>query len=307
MPQTMQKTMRQTMQQTRRLTIFVIHCFVIAFFVCSPLVSADPSSITEAEGYSCMGVDKSRKQTETAALQDAKRNAVEFSKTYIESESLIENFELKKDLVQAFSRADVKILTILEKVWQDPTDGDCYTIRIQAEVIPEAGEMRRIAAANQLIDDPTAPLNVKVWTNKEKYNDGEMMKVYVKGNKPFFGRLIYLDANSTPLQLLPNPYRQDHYFQGGVIYEVPQGNDKFTLTVQSPYGTEKLTLYGSTSPLGEIEKTNVGPLYQIQESPVKIAAKTRGIAITVAKPGDQKKKQQISEFDEASVTITTES
>ncbi len=288
-------------------TITTISCCVIAFLMGLPPALADPSSITEAEGYSCMGVDKSRKQTETAALQDAKRNAVEFSKTHIESESMIENFELKKDLVQAFSKANVKILTILEKVWQDPTDGDCYTIRIKAEVVPEAGEMRRVAAANQTIDDPTAPLTIRVWTNKEKYNDGELMRVYVKGNKPFYGRLIYLDADSTPLQLLPNPYRQDNYFQGGVIYEVPQGNDKFDLTVQPPYGTEKLTLYGSTSPLGAIDKTDVGPVYHVQETPVKIAAKTRSIAITVAKPGDNKKKQQVSEFDEASISITTES
>jgi len=290
-----------------RQTIFTISCFVIAFFSWTPLVTADPSSITEAEGYSCMGVDKSRKQTETAALQDAKRNAVEFSKTHIESESLIENFELKKDLVQAFSKANVKILLVLEKTWQDPTDGDCYTIRIQAEVVPEAGEMRRVASANQTIDDPTAPLTVKVWADKERYKDGEVMKVYVKGNKPFYGRLIYVDASSTPLQLLPNPYRQDNYFQGGVIYEVPQGNDKFDLTIQPPFGSEKLTLYGSTSPLGAIEKTNIGPVYHVQETPVKIAAKTRGIAITVPKAGEKKKKQQISEFDEASISITTES
>jgi|TARA_Y100000310_G_scaffold140721_1_gene140132 hypothetical protein len=290
--------------QPRIVTIISI---MIASLLSMPPAFAAPSSITEAEGYSCMGVDKSRKQTETAALQDAKRNAVEFSKTHIESESMIENFELKKDLVQAFSKANVKIIMILEKVWQDPKDGDCYTIRIQAEVVPEAGEMSRVAAANQTIDDPTAPLTVKVWTNKEKYSDGELMKVYVKGNKPFYGRLIYLDANSTPLQLLPNPYRQDNYFQGGVIYEVPQGNDKFDLTVQPPYGTERLTLYGSTSPLGEIEKTDVGPVFHVQETPVKIAAKTRGIAITVAKPGDKKKKQQVSEFDEISVSITTES
>lgn len=287
--------------------ILSMSCFVFAFFAWTTLVTADPSSITEAEGYSCMGVDKSRKQTETAALQDAKRNAVEFSKTHIESESLIENFELKKDLIQAFSKANVRILTILEKTWQDPTDGDCYTIRIRAEVIPDSDEMRRVAAVNKIIDDPTAPLNIKVWSDKETYKDGETMKVYVKGNKPFYGRLIYVDANSIPLQLLPNPYRRDNYFQGGVIYEVPQGNDKFDLTIQPPYGTEKLTLYGSTSPLGEIDKTDIGPVYHVQESPVKIAAKTRGIAITVPKEGDKKKKQQISEFDESSISITTES
>ena len=45
---------------------------------------AQQSSITEADGYSCMGVDYSKKETEQLALQDAKRQAVEFSKSYIE-------------------------------------------------------------------------------------------------------------------------------------------------------------------------------------------------------------------------------
>ena len=62
--------------------------------VCALSVNAQQSSITEAEGYSCMGVDYSKKQTEQLALQDAKRQAVEFSKSYIESTTEMENFNL---------------------------------------------------------------------------------------------------------------------------------------------------------------------------------------------------------------------
>ena len=52
-------------------------------FFCLPFAMADSSSITEAEGYSCMGVDYSRKETENLALQDAKRKAVEFSSSVL--------------------------------------------------------------------------------------------------------------------------------------------------------------------------------------------------------------------------------
>ena len=51
----------------------------IAIALAASLVHGNQSSITEADGYSCMGVDHSRKETENLALQDAKRNAVEFS------------------------------------------------------------------------------------------------------------------------------------------------------------------------------------------------------------------------------------
>ena len=42
-------------------------------------------------------------------------------------------------------------------------------------------------------------------------------KAYVRGNKPFFGRLIYKDASGTQYQVLPNPYRSDVYFQGASL------------------------------------------------------------------------------------------
>jgi Domain of unknown function (DUF4384) len=261
--------------------------------------SADQSSITKADGYSCMGVDHSRKETENLALQDAKRNAVEFSKTYIESETQMENFQLKKDLVTAFSKANVKVIEVLNEVWDDPATGDCYTIKIQAEVIPSRMEMKKVVASGAMMDDPRAPLTIEVWTNQEKFKAGEVMKVFLRGNKPFYGRLIYVDATGTNLQLLPNPYREENYFQGGVIYEVPTGHDKFDLTVQEPFGAEKVVLYGSTSPLGRLSTTNLGPVLKVEVPAAEIPAKTRGISFSTDR------KAQVSEFAEAVAEVVT--
>ena len=149
------------------------------------LVNAEQSSITNADGYSCMGVDHSRKETENLALQDAKRNAVEFSKTYIESETQMENFQLKKDLVTAFSRANVKVIEVLNEVWDDPSTGDCYTIKILAEVIPAKEEMQKVVASGAMMEDPRAPLTIKVWTNQDKFKAGEVMKIFLKAINHF--------------------------------------------------------------------------------------------------------------------------
>ncbi len=261
------------------------------------------SSITEADGYSCMGVDHSRKETENLALQDAKRNAVEFSKSWIESETRIENFQLKKDLVQAFSKANVRVLDVLNETWDDPATGDCYNIRIQAEVIPAEDSMNEMASTAGMIDDPRAPLTIRIWTNKEEFTDGDTMKIYLKGNKPFYGRLIYVDAEGNNLQLLPNPYRKKNYFQGGVIYEVPTGEDRFSLTVGKPYGREKVILYASTSPLGQLSTTNLGPVLGVKAPVQEIARRTRGITMTAATEEDQRK--QVSEFAEAVAEVVT--
>ncbi len=160
----------------------------------------------------------------------------------------MENFSLKRDLVKAFAQAEVQVLTIVEQKWDDPTSGDCYTIRIQAEVIPVAQDLKKIAEAGGFKDDPSAPLTVRIWTNKAELLENEALKVYLKGNKPFFGRIIYQDASGMQLQLLPNPYRQEAYFQGGVVYDVPSGLDQFDMVVQAPFGRESVSVYASTAP-----------------------------------------------------------
>ena len=68
---------------------------LILFFMSILMVShgyASQSTITESEGYACMGEDKSKKQTEQTALADAKKKAIEQVSTYIKSETHVKNF-----------------------------------------------------------------------------------------------------------------------------------------------------------------------------------------------------------------------
>ncbi len=281
---------------------FYFALFVL-FFASQSL--AQQSSITEADGYSCMGVDYSKKQTEQLALQDAKRQAMEFSKTYIESTTEMENFSLKRDLVESFAKAEVQVLEILQARWDDPSTGDCYQIKIQAEVIPSPEAYNRVAQTANFADDPSAPLAVKIWTNQTELVENQVLKIYLRSNKPFFGRIIYKDAAGTQLQLLPNPYRDDVYFQGGVSYEVPSGLDQFDLVVQPPFGRETVSVYASTSPLGDLETTNLGPVLEVQ--PQDVAKKTRGIKLKTRPPGTVTKGviPEVSEFAESHVNLTT--
>ena len=191
----------------RKIMFFLL---AIIFFA-APLYAAQ-STIKIAEGSACMGDDRSRKQTETAALADAKRNAVESVKTYVSSATEVKDFELQKDLVSAYANATVEVLETLEKGWyKDPGQGDCYRIKLKTEVIPDEKAMKKATekAPDDAMNDPSLPLTVKVWTDKASYAAGEKIRVYLKGNKPFFARVIYRDAAKNNLQLLPNPFRQD--------------------------------------------------------------------------------------------------
>ncbi|MBI5047342.1 MAG: DUF4384 domain-containing protein [Deltaproteobacteria bacterium] len=287
--------------------IFVLLSFtlfiVIGLWWAKPtLLFAVQSTITESEGYACMGEDKSKKQTEQAAMADSKRKAVESVSTYIKSETHVKDFELEKDLVSAYANAAVKIIQELEKGWyKDASAGDCFKIRIKAEVIPDEKEMEKVAKSKQVADDPSAPLNINVWTDKKEYKNSEKIKIYIKGNKPFYARVVYKDAGGQLVQLLPNPYRTNNYFNGGVIYEIPSGEDRFELEVSPPFGSEGIIVYASSSQVGEIDLKPSGGVYEIKTKAKDIGDKTRGVVI--AEKGADKKTP--SEFSEVAVDVKT--
>jgi hypothetical protein len=266
------------------------------------------SIVTEVEGLACMGRDKSVSETETMAMQEAKRKAAEYAATYIKSETEMKDFILEKDLVAAYTRAMIKILQELDKSWfKDPASGQCYRIKIKAEVVPDEGSMKKIADKD-LSDNPNAPLTVKVYTDKSSYRAGEKIKIFLKGNRPFFANIIYKNADGQLLQLLPNPYRQQNYFQGGAVFEIPSGDDKYDLEVTEPFGTETVTVYASSSQIGDLDIKPQGAVYEVKTKPRDIAVGTRGVKFSVKdtqiKEGGSVPRPA-AQFIESSVTITT--
>ena len=271
------------------------------FALIKPAYSAQ-STITEAEGTACMGDDRSRKQTEQAALTDAKKKAVEFTTTYIKNETEVKNFVVEKDLLAAYANAEVKIIQELDKSWyKDASTGDCCKIKIKAEVVPDVNAMEKLSKNAEFSDDPSAPLKVKAWTDKKTYNEGKKVKVYIKGNKPFYARILYKDASGGMIQILPNPHRTENYFNGGTIYEIPSGNDQFDLVVSPPFGDENIIVYASSASLGEISTATRGGVYRVKTKIKDLGMKTRGVKIADKQEG----KEGAAEFFEDTVKLKT--
>lgn len=280
-----------------RVTISLILSLILA-----SNLYASQSTITESEGYACMGEDKSRKQTEQTAVADAKRKAMEYSLTYIKTATQVKDFELQKDLIEAYSNASVKVIQEIERKWyKDESAGECFKIKIKAEVVPDEKAIKQLSG-KQADEDPTAPLQVNIWTDKKEYARGEKIRVYIKGNKPFYARVVYKDASGDLLQLLPNPYREDNYFNGGIIYEIPSGNDKFDLEVSPPFGEENIMVYASTSQVGEINVKADGGLYRVVTKAKDVGNNTRGVKLTKKL---NSKGSSASEFFEEKVTVKT--
>ena len=279
--------------------------FILPFLLICLTVStqhAGQSIIIEGEGYACMGDDKSRKATETTAMADAKRKAKESAATYIQAETHIKDAMLEKDLLSAYANAQVKVLQELLKEWyKEQGLGDCYRVKLKVEVIPDEKAMAGNAKKNQnlLENDPSGPLAIRVWTDKQEYVKGERMKVFIRANKPFFANVVYKQADNSLLQLLPNPYRDQNYFNGGVVYEIPSGNDRFDLEVLPPYGTENVTVYASTSPTGTLDVKPAGGVFSIANKLSEISNTTRGVKFV------QKGGGGVAEFSEATATAVT--
>ena len=284
-------------------TIIIAALVISALHITAGAPYATQSSLTEADGYACMGDDKSRKQTEQAALAEAKKNAVDKTATYIKSESKVEDFVLQKDLVEAYQNATVKILQEVAKSWyKDATTGDCYKVKIKAEVIPDEKGMQKASQAKSVTDNPAAPLKVQLWADKQAYQQREKVKIYLKGNKPFYARVLYKDASGNLLQLLPNPFRKENYFNGGVVYEIPSGNDRFELEVTPPFGQEDIVLYAGTAPLGDISVETQGDVYRVVSKPTDLPLLSRGLKIQTK---DGAKQTGPAEFSEEKLSIKT--
>jgi hypothetical protein len=291
-------------------------------------IHAAESIITEADGSACMAQGKARGQVEGEATTGALENARKMAMQYIRTQG-----NPGTDAVAAYNRSSVKNLGEIEKGWVTEESKECYNVKLRAEVIPEERDDKSGKRGVKVAQtsgppapiSPTAQLQVQAWTDRSGYRERQKITVYLRGNKPFFARVVYKDAGGSLVQLLPNPYRDDNYFSGGAICEIPSSQDRFELEVTPPFGTEEIIVYGSTSPLGEIDVKPAGGTYEIMLAYAEIGTKTRGVGgvrpgraaakpVVMAAQNQQAKttgqtyvgqSKAIAEFSETTVVIKT--
>lgn len=280
----------------------LIMSFVLVSVILSPLY-AGQSIITTGEGVACMGADNSRELTESRAFAEARRNAVESVNMYVQSEIIISDTLLANDLVSAYANARVKVLQELTREWYAKQGrNDCCRVKIKVEVIPENNTIIKDAKkySHVLQSDSSCPLAIKVWMDKDVYLQGEHMKIFIRANKPFYASVIYKQADSSLLQLLPNQFRDQNYFNGGIVYEIPSGADHSDLVVTRPFGFENVTVYASTLPLGILDLQPAGGFYSINSKQSDISQATRCIEFE-----GEHSNHMVAEFAEATVSTVT--
>ena len=260
---------------------------------------AKRSFIQGVDGYAFLSENMTLAETREAAFANAKRQALEMTKTFIQSKTTIENLELVEDRIDAISEGAV---TVIEQKDFGIENNTRYHVWIMAEVEYGIKEHANKDFLDYFMNE-TSPLTVKVWTSKEKYSVGDSIEVYLKGNKDFFARVVGISSDGKIIQLLPNEFHQDHFFKGGHTYIIPGKNDGFKILAKPPYGADKIVVYASEVPLGSVPMKKIdNGLHRYEGTAEALAVKTRGIKI-VADDNDRK---SIADFYEAACIITIE-
>jgi len=257
------------------------------------------SCIQAVDGYAYLSENMTLSQTRAAAFATAKRQALEMAKTYIESKSKVEDFELTYDLVWASAEGSVKVLEQKDHGVEDNTR---YHVWIKAEVEYSLASKDSSLPPSQSISSQ-GPLTVKVWTPKKSYARGESIEVFILGNRDFYARIVDITSGGDIVQLLPNAYRNSAFFEGGKTYKIPDAGDRFNLKASPPYGEDQIVIYASEVPLGAVDMVALGDqgLSLYRGSQDALAGKTRGISVVASDP----KAGSGAEFYEAGWTVST--
>jgi hypothetical protein len=256
------------------------------------------SCIQAVDGYAYLSENMTLAQTRAAAFINAKRQALEAGRTYIQSKTKVKNLEVEYDLVWSDSEGAV---SILEQKDHGVKDNTRYHVWIKAEV--EYGLKPKGQQASQgLVMDKDAPLTVKVWTSKKQYRAGENIEIFVQGNRDFYARIVDITSGGNIMQLLPNDYRKVDFFKARKVYKIPGEGDHFDLKVTAPYGEDQIVVYASEVPVGQVDMEAVGQgLRRYRGNRESLAAMTRGIQVTPSAPSANSG----TEFYEATWTLTT--
>ena len=256
------------------------------------------SSIHTVDGYAYLSENMTIAQSRAAAFATAKRQALEAAKTYIKSKTKVKDFQVEYDMVWSDAEGAV---TVLEQKDHGVEGNTRYHVWIKAEVLYDL-KPKKPEAHQEAIMDSDAPLTVKVWTDKKRYKMGENIRIFVQGNRDFYARIVDITSGGEIIQLLPNDYRSINFFRGGKVYTIPDKGDRFDLKVAPPYGEDRVVVYASEVPLGEVATNSIGQgLRQYRGLQKNLAAETRGIKVVESGTGSDNG----AEFYEATWMLTT--
>lgn len=256
------------------------------------------SAIVEADGYVYLSEDETLKEIRKKSIERAKQEALEKAQVYIKSITKVENFVLEYDLISSETEGYIKVLESKD-YGIEPDNRYHYWIKAEVQYSLKKPEQE---ISIDITKNKNAPLTVSVWTEKSEYQEGELMRIFLKGNKDFYARIVYQNTAGDILQLLPNQHRGVNFFMGNHVIMIPDESDVFGIQIEPPYGEEIIIVYASVAALGDAPVSPYGDnLYRVEDNLKDFSTKTRGVRIVV------KENDKAAEFFEVQCKVKTKS
>ncbi len=114
----------------------------------------------------------------------------------------------------------------------------------------------RITAQSIIVNPYQGSLKVQVWTDRDqsglanpRYGIGEKVSVALRTSQDAYVYLFNVNADGQIDLFFPNGYEGNNFVKAGVVKRFPGQNAKYSLTVGSPEGQDKLLAVASRKPL----------------------------------------------------------
>ncbi len=266
------------------------------FAASAPTVAPSPDTETRSL---IMGVDAGtapaantdRKKGMARLLNQGRQTAQEKTRNRLLE---LRKFDLDFDLV----RTPAGFVQILQQQETTPTKGGPPHIWIEAETAFLLKERKTGKRPDAALLDRADLLDVRIWTDRKEYKEGETVTLYLQGNRDFYGKVIRIDMKGAVVQLLPNNYRQLSSFEKGKLYRIPDEGDRYQLQVKPPLGTTRFTVHATRLPMSQVNlQSTTGGIFKYRAS-----AKAFGRSVRRIIPAGE---EQGVEFCEATWEIKT--
>jgi len=249
-----------------------------------------------AKGVSCINPSVSENETISRAISNAKKEAANElvlvrggnSEKFVSVESGDAGYMAEEAMTVVEQAYSEEINSIVRQVgmpngeWKIGEDGRrCYYVEFEVEVI-----LAPMASEANALDDPRAPLNVDIWTDRTRngvtavYRVGEKLRFSFKANRDFYARIVSLGSDGGVYQVVPSPAFKNNFFKGGVVHKYPPEGVKNDIKIGLPTGSEKLFIVACESLCGDLDLkqiTGVNHAFIVNESAEDVAKKSRSI------------------------------
>ncbi|OIP88152.1 MAG: hypothetical protein COS57_07705 [Syntrophobacterales bacterium CG03_land_8_20_14_0_80_58_14] len=275
---------------------FIFSPAIALFAAAAPAAAPPPDTETRSL---ILGVDAGtapvanadRKQTLAGLLNRGRQTALEKARNRLLE---LGKFGIDFDLV----RTPAGFVRLLQQQETLPGKGERPHIWIEAETGFVPRERKTGKRPDAALLDRADLLDVRIWTDRKEYEEGETVTLYMQGNRDFYGKVIQIDRKGAVLQLLPNNYRQLSSFEKEKLYRIPDEGDRYQLAVQPPLGTIRFIVHATRLPMSQVNlQSTTGGIFKYRAS-----AKAFGRSVRHVIPAGE---EQGTEFCEATWVIKT--